>query len=101
MRKAKTRVAGGRGGNDILPEYDFSRGRRNKYAARYAEGSNVVVLDRDVAAVFSERVGGQRCSPCVGRRDPTVSDTAGPPATERLKLPSRRRRSRINLDRPQ
>ena len=52
MRKAKTRIAGGRGGNDILPEYDFSRGRRNKYAARYAEGSNVVVLDRDVAAVF-------------------------------------------------
>ena len=39
--------------DDILPEYDFSRGRRNKYAARYAEGSNVVVLDRDVAAVFS------------------------------------------------
>ena len=50
MRKAKTRIAGGRGGNDILPEYDFSRGRRNKYAARYAEGSNVVALDRDVAA---------------------------------------------------
>ena len=52
MRKAKTRIAGGRRGNDILPEYDFSRGRRNKYAARYAEGSNVVVLDRDVAVVF-------------------------------------------------
>ena len=52
MRKAKTRIARGPRGNDILPEYDFSRGRRNKYAARYAEGSNVVVLDRDVAVVF-------------------------------------------------
>ncbi len=53
MKRAKTRVAGGRGGNDILPEYDFSC--RNKYAARYAEGSNVVVLDRDVAVVFRTR----------------------------------------------
>ena len=52
MKKARTRTAAGRGGDDILPEYDFSRGRRNKYAARYAEGSNVVVLDPDVAAVF-------------------------------------------------
>jgi hypothetical protein len=41
-----------REGDDILPEYDFSRGRRNKYAAHYVEGSNVVVLDPDVAEVF-------------------------------------------------
>ena len=33
-------------------EYDFSKGVRGKYAARYAEGSNVVVLDPDVAAEF-------------------------------------------------
>ena len=54
MKKAKTRTAVMRGtdADDILPEYDFSRGRRNKYAARYAEGSNVVVLDPDVAAIF-------------------------------------------------
>lgn len=38
--------------DEILPEYDFSHGRLNKYASRYAEGSNVVVLDPDVAAVF-------------------------------------------------
>ena len=38
--------------DDILPEYDFSRARPNPYAARYAAGSNVVVLDPDVAAVF-------------------------------------------------
>ena len=52
MKKARARRAVGRGKNEILPEYDFSRGRRNKYAVRYAEGSNVVVLDPDVAAVF-------------------------------------------------
>ena len=33
-------------------EYDFSRGERGKYARRYAEGTNVVVLDPDVAKVF-------------------------------------------------
>ncbi len=38
---------------DMRPEYDFSGGVRGKYAARYAEGSNVVVLDPDVAKVFS------------------------------------------------
>jgi hypothetical protein len=34
---------------DMLPEYDFSKGVRGKYAKRYAEGSNVVVLSPDVA----------------------------------------------------
>ncbi len=33
-------------------EYDFSRGARGKYARRYAQGTNVVVLDPDVAKVF-------------------------------------------------
>jgi hypothetical protein len=38
--------------DEILPEYDFARARPNKYAARYAAGSAVVVLEPDVAAVF-------------------------------------------------
>ena len=38
--------------DEILPEYDFSRGRPNPYAARYRAGSTVVVLDPDVAAAF-------------------------------------------------
>ena len=38
--------------DEILPEYDFSQGQRNKYAARFAEGTNLVLLDPDVAAVF-------------------------------------------------
>lgn len=35
---------------------DFSGGERGKYAARYAEGTNVVVLAPDVAAMFPESV---------------------------------------------
>jgi hypothetical protein len=38
--------------DDMLPEYDFSKGVRGKYAKRYAEGSNVVVLSPDMAKVF-------------------------------------------------
>jgi hypothetical protein len=38
--------------DDILPEYDFSRARPNKYASRYKEGASVVTLDPDVASVF-------------------------------------------------
>lgn len=37
---------------DMRNEYNFSRGERGKYARRYREGSNVVVLDPDVAAAF-------------------------------------------------
>ena len=37
---------------DIKPEYDFKSGVRGKYARRFAEGSNVVVLEPDVAARF-------------------------------------------------
>jgi hypothetical protein len=39
---------------DMLDEYDFSKGVRGKYAQRYAEGTNVVVLAPDVAAVFPD-----------------------------------------------
>ncbi|MBV9496560.1 MAG: hypothetical protein JOZ54_20100 [Acidobacteria bacterium] len=37
-----------------VPEYDFSEGVRGKYAARYAAGTNVVVLSPDVAEVFPD-----------------------------------------------
>ena len=35
-------------------EYDFSGGVRGKYAARYRAGTNVVMLDPDVAATFKD-----------------------------------------------
>jgi hypothetical protein len=38
--------------DNMLQEYDFSRGVRGKYARRYAQGTNVVVLEPDVAKVF-------------------------------------------------
>jgi len=34
-------------------EYDFSQGVRGKYARRYPQGTNAVVLEPDVAKVFS------------------------------------------------
>ncbi len=40
--------------DDMREEYDFSDGVRGKYAARFAEGSNVVVLDPDVADLFTD-----------------------------------------------
>ena len=46
MRKRQTGV------DDVLPEYDFSQARPNKYASRYAKGTIVITLDPDVAAVF-------------------------------------------------
>lgn len=42
------------GPDDILPEYDFSKGRRNPYAARMAAGSHIIILEPDVAAVFPD-----------------------------------------------
>jgi hypothetical protein len=38
--------------DEILPEYDFSCARPNKYAGRYPKGGIVVTLDPDVAAIF-------------------------------------------------
>jgi hypothetical protein len=35
-------------------DYDFSNGVRGKYAKRYAEGTNIVVLAPDVAAEFKD-----------------------------------------------
>jgi hypothetical protein len=37
---------------DLLEEYDFSKGEVGRYAKRYAEGTNIIVLDPDVAEVF-------------------------------------------------
>jgi len=38
----------------MLEEYNFSGGVRGKYAKRYAEGANVVVIDPDVAEYFPD-----------------------------------------------
>jgi hypothetical protein len=39
---------------DMLDEYDFSGGVRGKYVDRFPKGANVVVLDPDVAQIFTD-----------------------------------------------
>ena len=38
--------------DDLRPEYDFTGGVRGKYAARVAEGTNIVVIAPDLAKLF-------------------------------------------------
>jgi len=40
--------------DEILPEYSLKGGIRGKYAERFAQGTNLVRLDADVAAVFGD-----------------------------------------------
>ena len=40
--------------DDILLEYDFSRGRRNPYAERIVTGGHLVVIEPDVAEAFPD-----------------------------------------------
>jgi hypothetical protein len=40
------------GTGELRSEYDFSGGVRGKYVGRVAEGTNLVLLDPDVAAEF-------------------------------------------------
>jgi hypothetical protein len=38
----------------MRPEYDFSNAVRGATAARYAQGTNIVLLDPDVAELFPD-----------------------------------------------
>jgi hypothetical protein len=41
--------------DELRPEYDFSKmqgGVRGKYVQRYRQGTNLVLLERDVASAF-------------------------------------------------
>ena len=40
--------------NEMRPEYDIRGGVRGKYYERYSQGTNVVLLEPDVAAVFHD-----------------------------------------------
>lgn len=39
---------------EMRPEYDFSGGKRGRYAKRYSAGTNLVLLDPDVAKSFPD-----------------------------------------------
>jgi hypothetical protein len=40
--------------DDLLLEYDFSGAVRGKYSERYRQGTNVVLLEPDVAQAFKD-----------------------------------------------
>ena len=49
MKPAKRSASRG-----MRAEYDFSRGVRGKYYQRFKQGSNVVLLEPDIARVFKD-----------------------------------------------
>jgi hypothetical protein len=53
-KNSRTRKTPRVSNDEILPEYDFSKGVRNKYAERYAEGTNLVLLEPDLAEHFPD-----------------------------------------------
>ena len=40
--------------SDMLPEYQFKGGTRGRFAARYAQGTNVVLLEPEIAKSFPD-----------------------------------------------
>lgn len=54
MRKKNNHAGGAEERDTMRPEYDFSEAVRGVTAARYAEGTNVVIVGRDVLDVFPD-----------------------------------------------
>jgi hypothetical protein len=54
VKKKVSRRAASADQDSMRPEYDFSSGVRGVTAARYAQGTNVVVIDPDVLDVFPD-----------------------------------------------
>ncbi len=67
--------------DEIRPEYDWTNAVRNPYASRYAAGSNIVVLEPDVAAIF----------PNSASVNEALRSLASVMASRKAKPPSRRR----------
>ena len=61
-RDERTRTSGetmaskAKASDEMRDRFNFSDGVRGKYAARYAEGENVIVLAPDVAAMFPDSI---------------------------------------------
>ena len=55
MKKGKAKPKSSASDRDTMrPEYDFSKGVRGVTAARYREGTNVIVLDPSLMDVFPD-----------------------------------------------
>ena len=62
---------------DLLEEYNFSKGVRGKYAKRYAEGTNVVIIDPDVAQFFPDYESvNEALRSIIKKREKTFADQA-------------------------
>jgi hypothetical protein len=55
MKRTASTKKSKRGADQLRREYrlDYRKARPNRFAARYKEGSRVVVLDPDIAQVFT------------------------------------------------
>ena len=65
--------------DDMLPEYDFSGGVRGKYARRFREGTNLVLLEPDLAERFPDSAAVNRAL----RGLVEIADAAKPGRTRR------------------
>jgi hypothetical protein len=54
MKKAKRKTVREADRDTMRPEYDFSKGVRGVTAARYREGTNIIVLDPELMDVFPD-----------------------------------------------
>ena len=54
MKKTSRKSAPDSDRDTMRPEYDFSGGVRGATAARFREGTNIVLLDPDVKEVFPD-----------------------------------------------
>ena len=54
MKKAKSKRVKEADRDTMRPEYDFSKGVRGVTAARYREGTDIIVLDPELMDVFPD-----------------------------------------------
>ena len=63
--------------NGIQAEYDFRGGVRGKYASRYAQGTNLVLLSPDVASFFPDSLSVNRALKSLIKLDRTKKARRG------------------------
>ena len=71
-RKSKARQPA----EEMRAEYDFSRGVRGKYYERYKKGTNLVLLEPDIAKAFPDSASvneALRLLVSIAKREPSAS----------------------------
>ena len=76
-------------------EYDFSKGVRGKYAGRFAEGTNVVVLLPDVSKAFPNS---KAVNDALRGLMRVARSASGKPHNKGVERTAKRRRSLVSLD---